>query len=178
MCILWIVVILWLYWLCKLLRLSSLFILFKFDRYAVISGTVHKTDSYDRAVKKKGSPVPASHCRSCPAKTLKGWIGTHSASAAACQFMSCKSSSLATTYLFLLLLWSSSTLSGTGWPVTELTGGVTCTAPLATLTQGESGVPANLVRTAWVQFLPPPARSMLRAFHQAICLPLLRFQQS
>jgi hypothetical protein len=52
------------------------------------------------------------------------------------------------------------------------------TAPLAKLAQGESGVPANLVRTAWVQvqFLPPPARSMLRAFHQAVCLPLLRFQ--
>jgi hypothetical protein len=29
------------------------------------------------------------------------------------------------------------------------------TAPLAKLAQGESGVPANLVRTAWVQFLPP-----------------------
>ena len=51
-----------------------------------------------------------------------------------------------------------------------------CAAPLAKLAQGESGVPANLVRTGWVQFLPPPARSMLRAFHQAVCLPLLRFQ--
>jgi hypothetical protein len=50
------------------------------------------------------------------------------------------------------------------------------TAPLAKLAQGESGVPANSVRTAWVQFLPPPARSMLRAFHQAVCLPLLRLQ--
>ena len=51
------------------------------------------------------------------------------------------------------------------------------TAPLAKLAQGESGIPANLVRTAaWVLFLPPPARSMLRAFHQAVCLPLLRFQ--
>ncbi len=49
-------------------------------------------------------------------------------------------------------------------------------SPLAKLAQVESGVPANLVRTAWVQFLPPPARSMLRAFHQAVCLPLLRFQ--
>ena len=57
---------------------------------------------------------------------------------------------------------------------------ITCddyrTAPLAKLAQGESGVPANLVRTAWVQFLPTPARSMLCAFHQAVCLPLLRFQ--
>ena len=53
---------------------------------------------------------------------------------------------------------------------------IAITAPLAKLAQGESGVPANLVRTAWVQFLPPPARSMLRAFHQAVCLPLLRFQ--
>jgi hypothetical protein len=50
------------------------------------------------------------------------------------------------------------------------------TAPLAKLAQGESGVPANLVRTAWVQFRPPPAWSMLRAFHQAVCLPLLRIQ--
>jgi hypothetical protein len=33
----------------------------------------------------------------------------------------------------------------------------TVTAPLAKLAQGESGVPANLIRTAWVQFLPPPA---------------------
>jgi hypothetical protein len=32
------------------------------------------------------------------------------------------------------------------------------TAPLAKLAQGESCVPANSVRTAWVQFLPPPAR--------------------
>ena len=52
----------------------------------------------------------------------------------------------------------------------------TMAAHLAKLAQGESGVLANLVRTAWVQFLPPPARSMLRAFHQAVCLPLLRFQ--
>jgi hypothetical protein len=45
------------------------------------------------------------------------------------------------------------------------------TAPLAKLAQGESGVPANLVRTAWVQLLPPPARSMLRAFlKQCACL--------
>ncbi len=49
------------------------------------------------------------------------------------------------------------------------------TAPLAKLAQGESGVPAFLVRTAWVQFLPPPARSVLRAFHQAVCLPLWDF---
>ncbi len=35
-------------------------------------------------------------------------------------------------------------------------------APVAKLAQGESGVPADLVRTAWVQFLPPPARSRLR----------------
>jgi hypothetical protein len=45
---------------------------------------------------------------------------------------------------------------------------ITYTAPLAKLAQGESGgcgVQANLVRTAWVQFLPPPARSILRAFH-------------
>ncbi len=53
---------------------------------------------------------------------------------------------------------------------------VCMTAPLAKSAQGESGVPANLIRTAWVQFLPPPARSMLSAFHQAVCLPLLRFQ--
>ncbi len=38
------------------------------------------------------------------------------------------------------------------------------TAPLAKLPQGESGVPANLVRTARVQCLPPPARSMLPCF--------------
>jgi hypothetical protein len=52
----------------------------------------------------------------------------------------------------------------------------TKTAPLAKLAQGESGVLANLVRSAWLQFLPTPARSMLRAFHQAVCLPLLTFQ--
>jgi hypothetical protein len=65
------------------------------------------------------------------------------------------------------------------WRVSESTSEdalTLSTAPLAKLAQGESVGPANLVRTAWVQFLPPPARSMLRAFHQAVCLPLLRFQ--
>jgi hypothetical protein len=38
------------------------------------------------------------------------------------------------------------------------------TAPLAKLAQGESGVPANLVRTAWVQILPPPARQHEASF--------------
>ncbi len=61
--------------------------------------------------------------------------------------------------------------------VTERDGGqMGWTAPLAKLAQGESGVPANLVRTAWVQFLPPPAQSMLCAFHKAAYLPLSRFQ--
>jgi hypothetical protein len=43
------------------------------------------------------------------------------------------------------------------------------TAPLpAKLAQGESRVPANMVRTAWVQVVPTPARSMLGAFHPAV----------
>jgi asparagine synthase (glutamine-hydrolysing) len=46
------------------------------------------------------------------------------------------------------------------------------TAPLAKLAQGESGVPASLVRTAWVQFLPRPEHEACFVFStkQFACL--------
>jgi hypothetical protein len=67
--------------------------------------------------------------------------------------------------------WGSEAAAAGAWPVQPAAlaaapgkMSLLSTAPLAKLAQGESGVPANMVRTAWVQFLPPPSTKHASCF--------------